>query len=66
MDDKILLGRIVIETYLDDDADGGMGHNVEAVDGSGNDLGLVESLGMIELAKDSLLRIPPGADEEES
>lgn len=48
---------ITITTEIADD--GKLLHNVEAVDADGDDLGLMESLGMIEMAKDSLLRIPP-------
>lgn len=65
MAERVLAGRIVIEVFFDEEVDGGYSHNVEATDALGEDLGLMESLGMIELAKDSLLRIPPGAHEEE-
>lgn len=57
----MLLGRITITTEMDDD--GNLNHDVEAVDATGADLGLMESLGMIEMAKDSLLRMVPGEDE---
>lgn len=52
----VLVGRITITTELGEDGD--LCHDVEAVDGQGDDLGLMESLGMIEMAKDSLLRGP--------
>jgi hypothetical protein len=55
-------GTITITTIVAED--GELIHNVEAVDADGDDLGLMESLGMIEMAKDSLLRVPPGTEIE--
>lgn len=58
-----VLGTVTITTGMTED--GRYLHHVEAVDAEGDDLPLVESLGMIELAKDSLLRVPPGTEDDE-
>lgn len=54
-------GRIEIAVFFS--ADGDLLHNVETSDADGQELPLMQSLGMLEMAKDSLLH--PNEDEED-
>lgn len=57
----MLVGRIVIQTEMNDE--GHLFLKVTSEDPAGDELSLLESLGMIEMAKDSLLHGPDGLDE---
>jgi len=54
---SLLLTRITIERHLGDDGDS---VTAEFVDGQGDMPGLVEILGMLELAKDTAIRVAMG------
>ncbi len=58
-----LLGRVVISTCVG--PNGEHLHNVAAYDADGDDLPLIESLGMAELATDRLIRQAMGEDNDE-
>ena len=56
MTDPQLIGRIEIELRTDEDGD--VIHTVTAEDADGNPLPLIQSLGALKLAEDSLLHGP--------
>lgn len=54
-DAGLLVGRVVVERYASPDGD--LIDYVQAVDGQDEDLPLVEALGMMRLAEDTLIRM---------
>lgn len=58
----MIVGRVSIKLMLM--GDGELVHFVEAVDADGEDLPLIQALGMLEMAKDSLLNAPPEEEED--
>lgn len=59
----MLIGKIEIQLHVDGDGD--LVHTCETSDSQGNDLPMIEALGMIEMAKDSILRDPHLDDEKD-
>lgn len=60
--DDLTIGTITITKYLSDDA---VLVSIEASDPDGDRLPLVDALGMLELAKDSLLHPPDDDGDDE-
>jgi len=56
MNEQSLIGRIEIELRIDEDGD--VIHTVTAQDADGDPLPLIQSLGALKLAEDSLLNGP--------
>lgn len=61
-EDGLVVARITVERTLHQD--GGDVVWSEATDGDGNTLGLVETLGLLEMAKDTAIRSAMGAESE--
>ncbi|GAA0977515.1 hypothetical protein ENKNEFLB_02096 [Nocardioides aquaticus] len=59
-DGDMLLSRITVTRHIDEDGQDLFGY--EAEDGSGDELSIVEILGLLELAKDTALRSAMGED----